>query len=236
MIERVYVLNLDRHADRWHFMLGVLQSLNFPLEIVRRLKAMDGKDYDSVQAVNEAAAADGFSYFLDPDYQVEKYETTPPNKFMVAANWSYARAWRSIAKYGEEVMLLIDDHQPIFGWDYYRFDRLVEHLRWVDKQKFRLLQLQPQPMPYIDALFNRPAFDSILRRDIGGVGDTGLIMNKAGAELLLELHPRYGITDKCLDILSQQDRDVQQGCWHTVEPLVMYQYDFRSARLEETDD
>ena len=52
MIDKVFILNLERRADKWWFMLGALRALNFPFDgtcqpwgdTIVRFAACDGVD------------------------------------------------------------------------------------------------------------------------------------------------------------------------------------------------
>ena len=229
----VHIINLNRHKDRWYFMMGFLQSLGFPLEhgIVKRVTAHDGRDYSSPDQVIDAAGADGFDYLADPSLL---YDQIPPSKFKIASNWSYASALRGVANSDKIVMLLIDDYQPNPRWTYERFSNLLVTIQAKDPG-FRLLQLRAQPFAYLSEMeFLDDDFlvASLLRKGIGGGGDMGLLMNNKGAQLVLDYHQRVGIPSFTFSRMARSRRDFQ-GCWHTGESLISRYYKFESSREEE---
>ena len=223
MIDHVLVMNLKRREDKWYFLLGALRAMNFPFsggntpwgDIIIRYLSHDGKDYPDAAAVHRAAVADGFSYF-------DNFHNRTPA--VTAWWWTWASALRTIAEMDKTVLLLIDDFIPQFGWSWNRLRQLVEEcrqLKGTGHGDFRGLQLRANIAGSLRTI-DEP-YTSLLAKGFLG-NDNAIVLNRAGALLLLEDHaePPYWAPDRKLEDLARRgakDDTYYKGLWHAIDPI-----------------
>ena len=227
MIDKVFILNLERRADKWWFMLGALRALNFPFDgtcqpwgdTIVRFTACDGADCPDCDSVTAAILNDGFPGFVPPEGE---------NKFYLAWIWTWLKALSEIASMSPDqvVLLLIDDFILELGWDWNRLLKLIYECRFYESEhgKFRILQLYS----WKDGSIVRPACEigtSMLRRGLGGYADFGTILTPAGAQLLLDEHfsKSYFYPDGIFGSIAKSgltDGSRFEGLWHTIDSVV----------------
>ena len=229
MIDHVMLMNLKRREDKWFFALGALRVADFPIhhETIIRFLSHDSRKYNRVSSVIKAAVDDGFPYFT-------KYTRPhdPLAKRVLAWQWTWASALRRIVRMNRCVMLLIDDFVPAFNWKWFRYKKLVEECYQLNSD-FKGLQMRTNSKAQTVKPAIKP-YTSMLGEGFYGSNENALILTKAGAEILLELHaenfPDEG--NRNTNTLSQRgltDEKYKKGFWHTLEPIVDGGgYDFKS--------
>ena len=236
MIERVVLLNLKHREDRFFFALGALFASGFPVtgreykypdhkkNIIRRHIAHYWKDYESSQAVCEAAAADGFEEYTDGFHRhfyndIDKDREADPvyelSRNNIASFWSWRSALRSIVESGEITLFTLDDVLPRkIGWHqindlvsecvsheevYGKFRMLNFHIVWNMPKSLR------EPIPESHRI----------GRGTGGQGGLAVVLSREGAELLLDRGrrtPYYPIISTFADVLVE---GIVDGIWHS---------------------
>ena len=215
MIDEILVMNLRRREDKWWFMRGALGVLGFPHRKIVRFKAHDGLDYPDVDALHRAAIVDGFLHF--DDFRTK----TPQNS---AWYWTWVSALRHIQNSNKIALLLIDDAVPLMGWSWLRFQHLTteaySHQRHGD---FRAIQLSKNTIQRSILLSHKP-YSSMLHPGFAGCSDNGVILNAAGARLLLDAHTTSPTApnQNFLQIaeLGVDNPDYFEGLWHTLDQVV----------------
>ena len=176
MIDKVFVLNIERREDRWFYALGTLHALHFPDDSICRFLAHDGSKYENKESVIRAAIADGFDYFDGYSWMKDKRS--------IAWCWSWASVMRKIVEIDKTVMFIMDDMLPRSSWEYGRFAALVKEADRVDADtKMRVIQLNRG-----SSITSNEIVSSSLGLGWGylGGGDFGLILRPLGAQLLLD--------------------------------------------------
>ena len=64
MIDKVYVLNLDRQSHRWYTMMATLHMVIVPFERIERVPAKDGGCYENRGRVLDDMVCDGFDAYV----------------------------------------------------------------------------------------------------------------------------------------------------------------------------
>ena len=228
MIEKVVVMNLEKRVDKLYFVVGALRAAGFPVkthklrfswkEFFVRSVSHDADLYASAEEVCNAAVEDGFEWFSN-----YRQDSDKEWKYVCAWTWTWASTLRQISELDKTVMLFIDDVTPAYMWTYHRYCRLAgECARDPD---FEALQLRtqadrrPQNIPPVKY------FTSLIGKGFMGRIDHGLILNRAGAELLLEVQSTPPITYPSGDMMKiaewgQRDQKFFNGLYHTLEDVV----------------
>ena len=234
VIEATVLINLKRRADKYFYALGALRALDFPFvkatidnpggKHITRFNAHDGLDYPSLDAIVDAAVADGFPHLVHLVDSFTKAENGI-ERTVFASNWSIVSALRYICELDKPVLLLLDDMLPTFRWPYRRIERLaVEalHLR----PSFRALQLgifinnfrQTQEYEYKIATSQfAPGF-------ISGFNG-GFYLAPEGAQFLYDLyvnppHKRSILKIEHVTRHSLKRPEFSEGLWRVVEPVI----------------
>ena len=228
MIKKVVVMNLEKRIDKLYFVMGALLVAGFPVkprkarfswdEFFVRSISHDGDLYDSVDDVCKAAVADGFEWFSD-------YCRVPgkEQKYVVAWAWTWGSTLRKIAELDQTVMLLIDDITPVYMWTYMRYCRLAKEC--AKDPEFKVLQLRTQAGRIPQSLPPVEYFTSLVGKGFMGRCDQGLVLNKAGAELLLEAQATPPIVHPGEDTMKitewgRKDQRFYDGFYHTLDDVV----------------
>ena len=232
MIEKVVVMNLERRIDKLYFVLGALKVAGFPVKthssqfswddfFVRSL-SHDGDLYANVNDVCTAAIDDGFDWFSSHREKAERY-----SKYVCAWAWTWGTTLRKIAELDKTVMLLIDDITPACMWTYHRYCRLAGEC--AQDPNFKVLQLRTQADRLPKRLPSVKYFTSLIGKGLMGQINHGLILNKAGAELLLEVQATPPIAYPSIDTMKitkwgQKDQKFFDGFYHTLDHVVEVNY------------
>ena len=241
MIEATVLINLRRRADKYFYALGALRALDFPFvkatmenpggRHIIRFNAQDGLDYPSLDAITDAAVADGFPHLVHLAGIIARI-SKGSERTIFAFNWSIVSALRYVCELKMPVLLLLDDMLPTYRWPYPRIKRLVaEALRL--KPSFRALQLgifannfvQTQKYEYeiVTSQF-APGF-------ISGF-DGGYYLAPEGAKFLYDvyLNPPHQHSIQKIEYITRRSLkrpEFSEGLWRVVEPVIepLWEYD-----------
>ena len=228
MIEKVITMNLERRIDKLFFIVGALRVSGFPIHLgsftwddfLVRSVSHDGDLYTSAEAVCNAAVDDGFEWFSNFP---SAFEGEEDSKYICAWTWTWASTLRKSAQLDRTVMLLIDDTTPAFMWTYERYNGLA--IQCASDSDFKVLQLGTHADRMSDKLPVPELFTSIIGRGFMGEVNQGIILNKGGAELLLEAQATPPFVFPCRDMLKimqwgQEDKKFFNGLYHTLDPVI----------------
>ena len=132
MIERVVVLNLPFRVDRGWYVRGHLRTIGVPRSRIELFPAKYGLDFENTEAVQAAAAADGFEF-------LNRYPSPDPSE---QNHWAYIWNWCSILRSIEQgsgfTLVMLDDRILKMS-----FGRLCECVEFLNQQypPFHALQL-----------------------------------------------------------------------------------------------
>ena len=171
----VDILNLARRKDRYYTMVGHLQTIGVPFDVVRFHKGVDGIDYSSPDEACDAAMVDGFPGF-------DRFRDQGSGT--ICGTWSALRVLRYIAsdEYPFKFSYFNYDDK-LLKLNYKEFIALIKHINLFHKGPVRILQLQPDTS-IVNAVPISP--DSYICKGIHSGGDSGLVLSKEGCLLLLE--------------------------------------------------
>ena len=239
IVDKVVVMNLEKRVDKLFFVAGALKVAGFPIDLhsitwadffVRSI-SYDADLYANAEAVCSAAAADGFEWLLD---FYSAFDPEKELKYLCAWAWTWASTLRKITELDETVMLLIDDTTPAFMWTYERYNRLASEC--AEYPDFKALQLRTQAdrLPY--KLPAPSLFSSLIGKGFMGMIDQGLILNRVGAELLLEAQSKQSFGSPGWDMMKitqwgQEDKKFFNGFYHTLDHVVDVNYDVGDSNL-----
>ena len=241
MIETTVLINLKRRADKYFYALGALRALDFPFvkatmenpggRHITRFNAHDGLDYPSLDAIMDAAVADGFPDLVHLADTLAK-RAKGIEKTVFASNWSIVSALRYVCELKVPVLLLLDDMLPTFRWSYPRVNCLAMSASRL-KPSFRALQLGVsidnfgQTRKYKYKIATRqfaPGF-------ISGF-DGGYYLAPEGAKFLYDLYlnPPHQHSIQKIEYVTRhslEHPEFSEGLWHVVEPVIepLWEYD-----------
>ncbi len=199
MIDKVYVINLDRRKDKWLAQRCAFLLMEVPLNRVRRFSAIDGSDYSNLEAISEAMQADGFyCYTYPPPWDWGK----PPR---LACHWSHLKILRKIVENDETALILEDD--VLLSINFGELEDKLQQLQDFVQTPLDILFLEwwfPSPADYPghretpcheyselqESKMCRTNVDGIYK-DFLGAGDRARVITARGAKRLLELHNAY---------------------------------------------
>ena len=241
MIEATVLINLKRREDKFFYALGALRALDFPFtratmekpggRDIIRFDAHDGLDYPSLDAITDAAVADGFPHLVHLSEIIAR-RANGIERTIFAFNWSIVSALRYVCELKMPVLLMLDDMLPTYRWHYPRIERLTaEALRL--KPSFRALQLgifynnfqQTQKYEYEIATSQfAPGF-------ISGF-DGGYYVAPEGAKFLYDLYvnPPHKHSIQKIEYVTKHSLkhpEFSEGLWRTLEPVIepLWTYD-----------
>jgi len=176
-----YILNLPFREFRRGCSLGNLLSMGVPADLIRFHAAPYGGGYSSREEIRAAAIADGFRGFSS--------DMAISGRGSMAYMWGSLQIVRKIAGgkeaygyYNQDDRLLVRPHSMLC--------RVVEMLARDSKElgyDFLFLQLIVNTNA---SLFHRPClsaeFPGYISSGVGGLGDSGVVMSRAGACYILE--------------------------------------------------
>lgn len=206
-IERIYVINLDRHGDRWRQMRRELGRLNDrsgkPLAgVARRFSAVDARYYTAPASGEELQSYYSLAdqLFVEPhpllaghgDTKARRVEMTRQE---VAVALSHIAVWKLVAASDCPYTLVLED-------DVYfrrRFARTLDGA-WVELMKSQALSaaFDVLYLSYQEALTGAPRMpvSDLLFRPLSGLWQlSGYVLSTRGAQRLLDLLPVRGPVD-----------------------------------------
>ena len=241
MIEATVLINLKRREDKFFYALGALRALDFPFSKatienpggrdIIRFNAHDGLDYPSLDAIVDAAVADGFPHLVHLGEVIAR-RANGRERTRFASIWSTVSAFRYLIELNKPVLLLLDDMLPTYRWPYRRIERLAaEALRL--KPSFRVLQLgifynnfvQTQKYEYEIATSQfAPGF-------LSGFNG-GYYVAPEGAKFLYDLYvnPPHKHSIQKIEYVTKHSLkhpEFSEGLWRTLEPVIepLWTYD-----------
>ena len=196
MIDRVYVINLDRRRDKWLAQQCAFLLMEVPLNRVERFPAIDGVHYSDLKAISEAMQADGFFCYKHPPCW---NPWGPPRR--LACHWSHLKVLRKIVENDETALILEDDVllSTNFGelegklqqlQNFVQFPLDILFLEWwfpnpddrnIPCHEYSELQKSKMCQTNVEGIF----------KDFLGAGDRARIVTARGAKRLLELHNAF---------------------------------------------
>ncbi len=235
-IQRVYVINLDRHDYRWRRIkreLGNVYDIfgERMTAIARRFSAVDARYYkgppDSAELRTNYSLAD--QLYVDPaplsspenELRKQCVEMTPQE---VAVALSHIGIWRRIAK-GEYPYSLVLEDDVIFRRSFSRgFDRAWTELMNIrdPSDDFEILYLS-----YKEARMGAKKYQvsqELFRPKCGLWQLSGYVLSKKGAEKLLSLLPVQGPVDLWMNLQFQKLDVLATG-----KPLIEQRLDYPSS-------
>jgi len=110
MIDKIWVLNVLREAERRQKCRQALLDKNVPAEMISIFRAKSFDSYKSLIQLRDDIIADGFDFFCDVDVSEAKYG-------LLAQTWSYLSFLRHIQETQETAILIHDDHKLNCDWE-----------------------------------------------------------------------------------------------------------------------
>ena len=189
-------------------MLGHLETIGVPYEHLRFFEARYGRDYESPNAVINAATEDGF--------EGVKNRSKKSSRTQLACHWNWCKILTEIIDSGIIVLILLDDRRLLIEWT-----ELCRHVRELieNHQPFHVLQLGSRcsgdQMP---PTLNEPT-DRLINKGIEGPGDYGTIVSPAGAQRILDAILDHMDTEGMFFDWSERYSD-QTGLFHFVKSII----------------
>ena len=175
MINKIYVLNLPHRQDRRYFMAGHLETVGVREDEVRFFEAKYGKDYESLDAIIDAAISDGF-----PEFEQDRHQTETTTR--LSYRWNWCRMMREIIKSGQIVLVLLDDRMLKIRWDHLctTVNRLVHN-----HGPFDILQVGWSNWLGDNGYVPGQIVDGFIARGLRSLGDWGTVLSPSGAKKVL---------------------------------------------------
>ncbi|MHB1314127.1 MAG: family 16 glycosylhydrolase [Christensenellales bacterium] len=214
IIQRIYVINLDRKPNRWHQVSQELKRIKNikgkPIfDITRRFSAIDARYLN--KSIDEKILYPYFSladqlkvepnHLLQIDANSEAYRITmTPQEIAIAL--SHIEVWRLVAKSNIPYTLILED--DIFFC--YGFARKLDAV-WLDiitnrlfeGTAFDILFLSFQEVGVISQ--NNKSKTRLVHKPNRGIWQaSGYVLSKTGAQKLIEMLPVYGPIDLWLNL------------------------------------
>ena len=178
-LDHVMILNMEHDIERYWASLGALDTLGFDVtsnQIIRH-NNHNGLHYKDTKSVHREAIEDGFPEF-------ESFRSR--GRRNAAWIWSYRRAMRKIVEMDKTVLVLIDDVVPAHHWTFDQFNMLLAE---VEGRPLKIIQL-PDPLERPD-IPQSPKVTNMLYKGLWDISDLAVILNAAGASLVLRLYTEY---------------------------------------------
>ncbi len=112
---QTFIMTLKQRPDRYWSALGYLSALGFSMNRVHTVMGKYWKDFDGYEDIVEAAAADGFPFFMERE--VRKKDKAPKRLGYLCNLWSGCRIFRHIAQQTEPYLVLEDDVVPTISYE-----------------------------------------------------------------------------------------------------------------------
>lgn len=251
MIDKVYIINLDRRRDKWLAMQAACIGTQISYKRIKRIPAVDGRRYSSLKQLSTAMQSDGFySYTYPPPW--ENWGV----KNQLATQWSHLKVLREVAsKNNETAIIFEDDVLPLI-----RFQDLekahdalmakidgpldILFLDWwfpnaEEQPDFRNIpgsiyaKRQESKMVRVDVPKFAVGYDTAheIYANFRGTGDRARLITSHGARRLLELYKSYpwGLGEMLPWLVGLYEsgidtRDGRQQFWDACEKLAPFAF------------
>ena len=247
-LDRVIILNLERRIDRFHFILGAMNMLEFPgvweavagdyNRLIMRYIAHDYRDYNSPDEIVEAASSDGFpelAHYIDHLETVERRIGGREKIGLLgrfSTLWSQMSLFRYIVENKLNAIYLLDNHSFNYRYPY---ERVLKTLRSCVSHGVAMI-LQIGCSKRFSPIYNSGVF---FGKGLLNGWDQAFYLTPEGAEFLLHLAlkvcPHKG---DMMDRLRNSDENGLDfaKCSHLLEPMINKSWVFDSDREEEYDE
>lgn len=184
-------LNLSFREDRKYALLGNYATLNIPREDVHIHTAPYGMDYESVEALCEDAAKDGFPGFLRVSEAPEDNYCHRMGRNSFAYVWGTLKIIREIANsdtpYGyynqDDCFLTMKYGRYPFG----HTSLLENHVQWLSQETGDFMFLQLRWYDGGNPVEKTPVADfDYYNHGVYHTGDSGLVFSNAGAQVFVD--------------------------------------------------
>ena len=175
-IDKIYIFTISPRGDeRAAYCKGGLLSMHAPIEKIAYFVGPDHEDYESKQAIQDAAAADGFVEFLE----------THDAHAVMAQSWGYAQLLRQIKTNNETALVMHDD--CYLTSPFWKYESLVYQIRSIDD--FRFLSIT-EHQRFFETLqrfdFDRELRDYLCKGLPHGAGDHWFVVSPAGVDWIFD--------------------------------------------------
>ena len=194
-LDRIVCINLERSPERNKAFIEHMSQVDGAMDILERFNAHDGRDYDSQEAVIDAAIADGLDF-----YKVFKApQFAWVGRGTLACFWSYFSILCTAIERGETTLVLYDDRPLVKPDPYWKPPRTLSELNEI------LLILEAEPIPFLSLQLSwntkedpeitesqRPAITKCpdITQNFSGCGDSHNIYSPSGAQWLIDQFKR----------------------------------------------
>ena len=233
MIEKLMIPNLRRRTMRRGMMLGSLLARSVPLHIIEFYPARDGKQYDIKPLKKGIEKLIGDAYEDGIDFTAHKRVLSDKiSPYLLSWHWTWARMLTDVVEYchdEEYKIILIDDFHFQMDWGaflaviYSLFSathslsppKIIQMASW-DNYWYSPDAVGPKNLPGYRIMRKRINPGSELTIGLRGWGDAGTIVNREGAQILLEkmLEKPWASPEYHFWELAQQDN--QEGFYSTL--------------------
>ena len=200
MIEKVYVLNLDRQPHRWHTIMTTLHMANVPFDRIERVPAKDGRYYETREQVLDNMVSDGFDAYvrfwreLPVDSEIAFWHE-PKN---LCVQWGHLSIIRRIAEQGQAALVFEDDtylrNHTLYGietrcdmLDDFELLYLYSHDWYLVDEEHRISGYETHQDKFADELV--PTIVPEIYANSYGMGSQIRLWTPAGAERFLASRP-----------------------------------------------
>lgn len=180
MIEKVFILNLDRCVDRLIFSVSQLTEAGTPWQRIEKYPAIDNHRFEKTLDVMDAMIADGFSQ-ASQWFDNQRYQQYPIAYF--CQGWSYVRFFRYIAE-ANIIGLLIQDRKRLrvpFDFLDAEITKLIEN-----DPNFKLASLHCRCFPKYMPEFVCETSHWVYGTHAFSAPDWAMVITPSGGELILE--------------------------------------------------
>lgn len=216
LIQRVYVINLDRKPDRWKQVKKELNRIHLSskkklYDISRRVSAVDARfiqeKIDSNLLIPYYSLSDQFkvepnpNYIISDDNDINDIRMSTPE---IAVTLSHIKVWKKIIEDNVSYALVLED-DIYFTYGFVRMmNKAWNSLKGINCDKeFDILFLSYENVKGAEII--KKYDKEIVQRPYCGIWQaSGYVLSKRGAEKLLSLLPVYGPVDLWLNLQFQK--------------------------------
>ena len=228
-INEVLVLNLESRPDRKWAAIGALDLAYTPLERVRIWNAVPASDFENIEQIGEAAAADGFPWFVE----YVKTRSFIKHPMIVAQAWSYCQMLRHLVVQDLTGLILYDDRYIL------DFEQLSAINYWLarsyhqDSEPYLMVQFE-----HYENIHHNTGYEWNFHRNFPylvegplGCSENAILYSPEGARFALEFLEEnlarkdgsYGVNiETALVTMSHLPRSERLGVWTTYNCQVVY--------------